>query len=102
MSVAFSRLVPTVVVPVLTKRWRIDDVAGANALDPLDPVFSALERLGARTVRRGVPAHPGSLRSYDGIRIAGLRVCGTAAPIGRGRDERPGANSTRCGAAQEG
>lgn len=35
--------------------------AGANALDPLDPIFAALERLGARFVRRGVPAHPGSL-----------------------------------------
>ncbi len=35
--------------------------AGANALDPLDPVFAALERLGARLLRRGVPAHPGSL-----------------------------------------
>lgn len=36
-------------------------IAGANALDPLDPVFSALEGLGAETIRRGVPAHPGSL-----------------------------------------
>jgi hypothetical protein len=35
--------------------------AGANALDPLDPVFAAVERLGGRFVRRGVPAHPGSL-----------------------------------------
>jgi hypothetical protein len=35
--------------------------AGANALDPLDPVFGAVERVGGRFVRRGVPAHPGSL-----------------------------------------
>jgi hypothetical protein len=35
--------------------------AGANALDPLDPLFGALERLDARLVRVGAPAHPGSL-----------------------------------------
>lgn len=35
--------------------------AGANALDLLDPIFAALERLGGRFVRKGVPAHPGSL-----------------------------------------
>jgi hypothetical protein len=40
---------------------RILVVAGANALDPLDPVFGAIERIGGRLVRNGVPAHPGSL-----------------------------------------
>jgi hypothetical protein len=40
---------------------RIVVVAGANALDPLDPVFTAIERLGGRVLRNGVPAHPGSL-----------------------------------------
>lgn len=36
-------------------------LAGASALDPLDPIFQALTMLGAKMVRHGVPAHPGSL-----------------------------------------
>src|SRR6266849_1490105 len=36
-------------------------VAGASALDPLDPVFGGLTLLGARMERHGAPAHPGSL-----------------------------------------
>jgi hypothetical protein len=36
-------------------------VAGANLLDPLDPFFLGLERLGGRLLRRGAPADPGSL-----------------------------------------
>jgi hypothetical protein len=54
-------------------------VAGANALDPLDPVFAALERLGARTVRRGVPAHPGSLlwvATIGETPVLGMPSCG--------------------------
>lgn len=54
-------------------------VAGTNALDPLDPVFDALERLDARTIRRGVPAHPGSLvwvAVLEGTPILGMPSCG--------------------------
>lgn len=36
-------------------------VSGSNALDPLDPVFAALEQMGAKMQRVGVPMHPGTL-----------------------------------------
>jgi molybdopterin biosynthesis enzyme len=54
-------------------------VAGARALDPLDAVFGALERLGARLVRRGVPAHPGSLlwmAALSDTPVIGMPSCG--------------------------
>ena len=35
--------------------------AGAASTDPLDPCFVAIAALGGRVVRRGVPAHPGSM-----------------------------------------
>jgi molybdopterin biosynthesis enzyme len=57
--------------------------AGANALDPLDPVFGALERLGGRFLRRGVPAHPGSL-----LWLAALGQEGSGGPEAAGRRRR--------------
>ena len=54
-------------------------VAGASALDPLDPVFGGLELLGARMERHGAPAHPGSLLwlARAGSRpILGMPTCG--------------------------
>jgi hypothetical protein len=35
--------------------------AGGNMMDPLDPTQQALPHIGARLVRKGAPAHPGSM-----------------------------------------
>jgi hypothetical protein len=54
-------------------------VAGASALDPLDPVFGALDLVGARMERHGAPAHPGSLlwlARWDGAPVLGMPTCG--------------------------
>lgn len=54
-------------------------VAGASALDPLDPVFAGLELLSARMERHGAPAHPGSLlwlAWWGGRTILGMPTCG--------------------------
>ncbi len=53
--------------------------AGAGSTDPLDPVFVALHRAGGRLVRRGVPAHPGSmlwLARIGRVPVLGLPTCG--------------------------
>jgi hypothetical protein len=52
--------------------------AGASSLDPLEPLFQALDQYGARIVKHGVPAHPGSLfwLAYsDAVPIFGLSSC---------------------------
>ena len=53
--------------------------AGAASTDPSDAVFVALERLGGRIVRRGVPAHPGSMLWLGRLgrrAVLGLPTCG--------------------------
>jgi probable molybdopterin binding protein len=53
--------------------------AGAASTDPLDACFVAIATLGGRVVRRGVPAHPGSmlwLARIGGTAILGLPTCG--------------------------
>jgi hypothetical protein len=53
--------------------------AGAASTDPLDACFMAIEALGGRIIRRGVPAHPGSmlwLARIGGTAILGLPTCG--------------------------
>jgi molybdopterin biosynthesis enzyme len=53
--------------------------AGATSTDPLDSVFVAIAALGGTVVRRGVPAHPGSmlwLADVGGVPIVGLPSCG--------------------------
>jgi hypothetical protein len=54
-------------------------VAGASALDPLDPVFGGLALLGATMERHGAPAHPGSLlwvARWEGAAVVGMPTCG--------------------------
>jgi hypothetical protein len=59
---------------------RIDVImaAGASSLDPLEPLFRALDLAGARIEKHGVPAHPGSLfwLAYCGpVPVFGLSSC---------------------------
>jgi hypothetical protein len=54
-------------------------IAGTRAMDPLDPVFAALDAVGAAMVRRGMPAHPGSLcwiARRGATTIIGMPSCG--------------------------
>ena len=54
-------------------------VGGVSAGDPLSPFYGALESLGGRILRHGVPAHPGSmiwLGELSGSRLLGLPQCG--------------------------
>jgi Probable molybdopterin binding domain len=53
--------------------------AGGASTDPLDPFFSAVEALGGRIVRHGVPSHPGSmlwLARVGRVAVVGLPSCG--------------------------
>jgi hypothetical protein len=60
---------------------RVDLVltAGGGSTDPLDPFIVGVEELGGRIVRRGVPAHPGSmvwLGRLGRSAVLGLPTCG--------------------------
>ena len=53
--------------------------AGGRSTDPSDPFFTAIDALGGRVVRHGVPAHPGSMLWLSRIgrtAILGLPTCG--------------------------
>ena len=53
--------------------------AGGASTDPEDPFFVAVDALGGRVVRRGVPAHPGSmlwLARVGRSAVLGLPSCG--------------------------
>jgi molybdopterin biosynthesis enzyme len=54
-------------------------IAGAKAMDPLDPAFGALENLGVLLDRFGIPAHPGSLfwtARLGSVPVLGMPSCG--------------------------
>jgi molybdenum cofactor cytidylyltransferase len=58
--------------------------SGASSLDPLDPIFTALEASGGAVVRTGVPAHPGSM-AWVGA-IGEVPALGIATCSGFGKD----------------
>ena len=83
LSVRYAGVAPRAVAAELTEleqtHAQVLIVAGASALDPLDPVFGGLELLGARMERHGAPAHPGSLLWVATLRgkvILGMPTCG--------------------------
>jgi molybdopterin biosynthesis enzyme len=54
-------------------------VAGSRPMDPLEPAYDALALAGGTFVRRGVPAHPGSLfwlAELRGVPVLGMPSCG--------------------------
>ena len=54
-------------------------VAGGNPMDPLDPALLALDRVGARMEKHGIPAQPGTLLwlAYAGaVPLIGAPSCG--------------------------
>ena len=67
--------------PLVRGSRRVDVIltAGAASTDPTDPFFVAIDRLGGRVVRHGVPAHPGSmvwLARIGATDLLGLPTCG--------------------------
>ena len=67
------------VTRLLDQGAHIVTIAGTKAMDALDPAFTALDHLGARMERHGVPAHPGSLfwlARCGGVPILGMPTCG--------------------------
>ncbi len=64
---------------LLVQGARLIAMAGVKAMNPLDPAFAALRRLGVELERVGVPAHPGSLFWMARLRdvpILGMPGCG--------------------------
>lgn len=69
---------PEVLQEVLEAGPDLIMAAGASSLDPLEPLFGALNAVGARIVKHGVPVHPGSLfwlAYVDAVPLFGLSSC---------------------------
>ena len=64
---------------VITQKLPVILVGGVPASDPLAPFYAALQSLGGRVLRHGVPAHPGSmiwLAELGESQLLGLPQCG--------------------------
>ncbi|MDX2121573.1 MAG: hypothetical protein SF070_11030 [Gemmatimonadota bacterium] len=64
---------------LVARQVRLVLVGGVSAGDPLSPMFEALDALGGTLLRRGVPAHPGSmiwLARLGRTTLLGLPQCG--------------------------
>ena len=57
--------------------------AGASAIDPLDPAYAELTRVGGRVLQLGAPMHPGSMLWLG--RLGEAAVVGVASCAGFGR-----------------
>jgi hypothetical protein len=57
--------------------------AGASAIDPLDPAYAELTRMGGLLLQVGAPMHPGSMLWLG--RLGGAAVVGVASCAGFGR-----------------
>jgi hypothetical protein len=76
-----SSAVVAAIRPMIGGPDRVDVIltAGGRSTDPSDPFFVAVDELGGRIVRHGVPAHPGSMLWLARVRrtaILGLPTCG--------------------------
>lgn len=63
----------------IQRRLPVILVGGVSSGDPLSPFFAALQILGGRVLRHGVPAHPGSmiwLAELGPTQLLGLPQCG--------------------------
>jgi hypothetical protein len=79
----FARPAPSAIAHALTRTGEAGAtvvlMAGMKSLDPLDPAFIALDQLGIKLDRFGVPIHPGSLfwLAHWGERVVlGVPTCG--------------------------
>jgi molybdopterin biosynthesis enzyme len=75
-----AAVIPALAEAIAGRRGaRLVLTAGGSSTDPGDPFFAAVEALGGRVVRHGVPAHPGSmlwLARVRGAAVVGLPSCG--------------------------
>jgi molybdenum cofactor cytidylyltransferase len=78
-AVATERIGLTLRALAEEARHQVMLVAGVSAGDPLSPFVDALSALGGHFVRRGLPAHPGSMlwiAQLGQVRFLGLPGCG--------------------------
>ena len=82
VSIEYVRDEEAAVTAAVARAARSADLvltAGGGSTDPADPFFLAIEALGGRVVRRGVPAHPGSMLWLGRVgrtAVLGLPTCG--------------------------